>query len=151
MLPVDEEWRADDLQGREPDELRRRRAYGQHREQPADSTQKDGPPDRTEEHPSSLDGGDEPEHGDAEFDPAKVRSAFAELDGLKRALGRSTFAALQTLLPFDLRGVIGHRSVPVPGSVGKLDLRANVVANSVALLPARAAARTQPAAVLRSE
>jgi RsiW-degrading membrane proteinase PrsW (M82 family) len=38
--------------------------------------------------------------GDAEFDPAKVRSAFAELDGLKRALGRSTFAALQALLPF---------------------------------------------------
>ena len=30
----------------------------------------------------------------------QVRAAFAELDGLKRALGRSTFAALQALLPF---------------------------------------------------
>ncbi len=38
--------------------------------------------------------------GDAEFDPAEVRAALAELDGLKRALGRSTFAALQALLPF---------------------------------------------------
>jgi len=38
--------------------------------------------------------------GDAEFDPAQVRAAFAELDGLKRALGRSTFLALQALLPF---------------------------------------------------
>jgi len=38
--------------------------------------------------------------GDAEFDPAEVRSAFAELDGLKRALGRSTFTALQAMLPF---------------------------------------------------
>jgi RsiW-degrading membrane proteinase PrsW (M82 family) len=38
--------------------------------------------------------------GDAEFDSAEVRSAFAELDGLKRALGPSTFAALQSLLPF---------------------------------------------------
>ena len=38
--------------------------------------------------------------GDADFDPAEVRAAFAELDGLKRALGRSTFAALQSLLPF---------------------------------------------------
>jgi hypothetical protein len=38
--------------------------------------------------------------GDAEFDAAEVRSAFAELDGLKRALGRSTFSALQSLLPF---------------------------------------------------
>ena len=28
------------------------------------------------------------------------RAAFAELDGLKRALGRSTFTALQSLLPF---------------------------------------------------
>src|SRR6476661_6391510 len=34
--------------------------------------------------------------GDAEFDPAEVRSAFAELDGLKRALGPSTFAALRS-------------------------------------------------------
>jgi hypothetical protein len=38
--------------------------------------------------------------GDAEFDPAEVRSAFAELDGLKRALGPSTFAALRSQLPF---------------------------------------------------
>jgi RsiW-degrading membrane proteinase PrsW (M82 family) len=38
--------------------------------------------------------------GDAEFDAEKVRAAFAELDGLKAALGRSTFVALQALLPF---------------------------------------------------
>ncbi|MBW0007251.1 MAG: PrsW family intramembrane metalloprotease [Sphingomonas sp.] len=38
--------------------------------------------------------------GDAEFDPTAIRAAFAELDGLKRALGRSTFVALQALLPF---------------------------------------------------
>jgi len=38
--------------------------------------------------------------GDAEFNPAQVRAAFAEVDGLKRALGRSTLAALQALLPF---------------------------------------------------
>ncbi|MFL6786401.1 MAG: PrsW family glutamic-type intramembrane protease [Sphingomicrobium sp.] len=38
--------------------------------------------------------------GEAEFDPAQIRAALAELDGLKRALGRSTFAALQALLPF---------------------------------------------------
>jgi hypothetical protein len=38
--------------------------------------------------------------GDAEFDASAVRAAFAELDGLKRALGRSTFAAVQALLPF---------------------------------------------------
>ena len=38
--------------------------------------------------------------GDTEFNPSEVRAAFAELDGLKRALGRSTFAALQALLPF---------------------------------------------------
>ena len=38
--------------------------------------------------------------GDAEFDASAVRAAFAELDGLKRALGRSTFAAMQALLPF---------------------------------------------------
>jgi len=29
-----------------------------------------------------------------------VRAAFAELDGLKRALGRSTSTAVQSLLPF---------------------------------------------------
>jgi RsiW-degrading membrane proteinase PrsW (M82 family) len=38
--------------------------------------------------------------GDAEFDPAQIRAAIAELDGLRKALGRSTFAALQALLPF---------------------------------------------------
>jgi RsiW-degrading membrane proteinase PrsW (M82 family) len=38
--------------------------------------------------------------GDAEFDASAMRAAFAELDGLKRALGRSTFAAVQDLLPF---------------------------------------------------
>ena len=38
--------------------------------------------------------------GDAEFDPAQIRAAIAELDGLRKALGRSTFAAVQALLPF---------------------------------------------------
>ena len=38
--------------------------------------------------------------GDAVFDPAAVRSAFDELKGLRRAIGRSTFAALKPLLPF---------------------------------------------------
>ena len=38
--------------------------------------------------------------GDAEFDARAVEAAVAELEGLKRALGRSTFAALQALLPF---------------------------------------------------
>ncbi|HUG46461.1 MAG TPA: PrsW family glutamic-type intramembrane protease [Sphingomicrobium sp.] len=38
--------------------------------------------------------------GDAEFDEEQVRAAFAELDGLRRALGKSTFAALKELLPF---------------------------------------------------
>ena len=38
--------------------------------------------------------------GDAVFDPAQVHAAIAELDGLRRALGRSTYAALQALLPF---------------------------------------------------
>jgi RsiW-degrading membrane proteinase PrsW (M82 family) len=38
--------------------------------------------------------------GDAAFDAAAVRAAFAEQDGLKRALGRSTFTALRALLPF---------------------------------------------------
>jgi protease PrsW len=42
----------------------------------------------------------EEEEGDAVFDPNRIRSTIAELDGLKRALGRSTFAALQALLPF---------------------------------------------------
>ena len=38
--------------------------------------------------------------GHAEFDSAEIRAALAELDGLKRALGRSTFTALSALLPF---------------------------------------------------
>ena len=38
--------------------------------------------------------------GDATIDRAQVRSALAELDGLKRALGKSSFAALKALLPF---------------------------------------------------
>ena len=38
--------------------------------------------------------------GDAEFDPAAIRAALAELEGLKRALGRSSFAAMNALLPF---------------------------------------------------
>jgi RsiW-degrading membrane proteinase PrsW (M82 family) len=42
----------------------------------------------------------EEEQGDAVFDPTQIRAAIAELDGLKRALGRSTYAALQALLPF---------------------------------------------------
>ena len=55
--------------------------------------------------------------GDAEFSQSEVRAAFAELDGLKRALGRSTFTALQALLPFsrndqwevaELRQRLGH-------------------------------------------
>jgi RsiW-degrading membrane proteinase PrsW (M82 family) len=42
----------------------------------------------------------EVEGGDAKFDSDKIRAAFDELDGLKRALGRSTFTAFQALLPF---------------------------------------------------
>ena len=38
--------------------------------------------------------------GDAVFDAAQIRAAIAELDGLRRALGRSTYAALRALLPF---------------------------------------------------
>jgi protease PrsW len=38
--------------------------------------------------------------GDATVDKAEVRSALAELAGLRRALGRSTFTALKALLPF---------------------------------------------------
>ncbi|MES2135526.1 MAG: PrsW family glutamic-type intramembrane protease [Pseudomonadota bacterium] len=38
--------------------------------------------------------------GDAVFDAAQVRAAFAELAGLERALGRSTCVALKALLPF---------------------------------------------------
>jgi RsiW-degrading membrane proteinase PrsW (M82 family) len=38
--------------------------------------------------------------GDASFDAAQVRSALAELDGLSRAIGKSSFAAFKSLLPF---------------------------------------------------
>jgi protease PrsW len=38
--------------------------------------------------------------GDAALDADKIRAALAELDGLRKALGRSSFAALQALLPF---------------------------------------------------
>jgi len=38
--------------------------------------------------------------GEAVFDPAEVRATIAELEGLKRALGRSTHSALKALLPF---------------------------------------------------
>jgi RsiW-degrading membrane proteinase PrsW (M82 family) len=55
--------------------------------------------------------------GDATIDKAQVRSALAEQDGLKRALGKSSFAALKALLPFsrndywevgELRQRLGH-------------------------------------------
>lgn len=42
----------------------------------------------------------EEEAGDVEFDPAEIRSTFAELAGLKQALGKSTFHAFNALLPF---------------------------------------------------
>ncbi|HVU29671.1 MAG TPA: PrsW family glutamic-type intramembrane protease [Sphingomicrobium sp.] len=42
----------------------------------------------------------EEEAGDAEFDESEIRSALAELAGLKRALGKSSFAAMNALLPF---------------------------------------------------
>jgi len=42
----------------------------------------------------------EEEAGNAEFDAAEVRATIAELDGLRRALGRSSFTALKALLPF---------------------------------------------------
>jgi len=38
--------------------------------------------------------------GGAEFNAAEIRAAIAELDGLKRALGRSRFTAMNALLPF---------------------------------------------------
>ena len=38
--------------------------------------------------------------GDAHFDGGKVRAALDELGGLRKALGRSTYAALSALLPF---------------------------------------------------
>jgi RsiW-degrading membrane proteinase PrsW (M82 family) len=38
--------------------------------------------------------------GDAEYEPAQLRAAFAERDALRRSLGASTFAQLSQLLPF---------------------------------------------------
>ena len=38
--------------------------------------------------------------GKVAFDAAQIRAAFAELDGLRQALGKSSFAAFQALLPF---------------------------------------------------
>ena len=38
--------------------------------------------------------------GEERFDAAQIRAAFAELNGLKQALGRSVFASFQALLPF---------------------------------------------------
>jgi RsiW-degrading membrane proteinase PrsW (M82 family) len=38
--------------------------------------------------------------GDAEFDAGEVRAAFAEMAGLRQALGKSIFAAVKALLPF---------------------------------------------------
>ena len=38
--------------------------------------------------------------GDVVLDKEPIRAAFAELEGLKRALGRSTFTAVKALLPF---------------------------------------------------
>jgi len=38
--------------------------------------------------------------GDAEFDPAAVNTAFAELQALQAQMGRSTFKSLKRLLPF---------------------------------------------------
>jgi RsiW-degrading membrane proteinase PrsW (M82 family) len=42
----------------------------------------------------------EESQGDVALDPAKVRAAFANLDTLRRSLGRSTAAELDRLLPF---------------------------------------------------
>ena len=38
--------------------------------------------------------------GDASVDKQEIIAALAELDGLRRAIGRSSFAALNALLPF---------------------------------------------------
>jgi RsiW-degrading membrane proteinase PrsW (M82 family) len=38
--------------------------------------------------------------GDVSFDKEQVAAAFAELEGLRRALGKSTYTALKALLPF---------------------------------------------------
>jgi hypothetical protein len=38
--------------------------------------------------------------GDVAFDKEQVRAAFAEIDGLRRALGKSSYTALKAMLPF---------------------------------------------------
>jgi hypothetical protein len=38
--------------------------------------------------------------GDVAYDRQQILAAFAELDGLRKALGRSTLSALNALLPF---------------------------------------------------
>jgi hypothetical protein len=38
--------------------------------------------------------------GDVSLDKEQVGAAFAELEGLRRALGKSTYTAMKTLLPF---------------------------------------------------
>ena len=42
----------------------------------------------------------EEEAGEAQFDASEIRAALAELAGLKRALGKSSFVAMNALLPF---------------------------------------------------
>ena len=42
----------------------------------------------------------EEEQGDVKLHPDQVRAALAEIDGLRRALGRSTVTALNAILPF---------------------------------------------------
>ena len=55
--------------------------------------------------------------GDAEFDAEAVRSAFAELSGLRRAMGKSTFAAVNALLPFSRNDLweVGELRQRLPG------------------------------------
>ena len=38
--------------------------------------------------------------GDASFDKSEISAGFGELEGLKRALGKSSFTAMKSLLPF---------------------------------------------------
>jgi hypothetical protein len=42
----------------------------------------------------------EEEQGDVKLHPDQVRAALAEIEGLRRALGRSTVTALNAILPF---------------------------------------------------
>jgi protease PrsW len=59
----------------------------------------------------------EQESGEPRIDQGEVRATFEELAGIKRALGRSTYSALNALLPFsrndhwevsELRQRLGH-------------------------------------------